>query len=663
MEVFCGTIRPQGIVFMPEEKPLYNSRIIGTYIKLIGNKYSYINISELLEYAGMTLYEVEDPGHWFTQKQVDLFYERLVKLTGNAGIAREAGLYSASPEAIGSIRQHVLGMIGPQRVCEMIGRATANITRSSRYESHKIASNKIEITVTPRNGVEEKPFQCENRIGFFEAIFKVFDSKLPKIEHPECMFTGGDVCRYVISWETQFSTIWRRVCNYIASLTFILFLVAAIILPLEQIFRFSSVAMLVVLLLALLTMVGERLEKNEMRESLSNLNDSTDQLLEQIEINYNNARLINEIGQAISMHTEMEDILAKVIQIAENRLDFDRGLILLANKEKTMLEFRAGFGYRDDKLEVLKNASFHLNRSESKGIFVVSFREQKPYLINDIDTIGNMLSMRSLQFAKKLGSRSFICCPIVCDGEPLGILAVDNLKTKRPLLQSDMNLLMGIAPVIGVSIRNAELLQARTEQMNSILEVMAASIDARDPMTAGHSKKVKEYALGICEELGLSSDYSEVVGVAASLHDYGKIGVPDSLLKKEGKLTAEEYEVIKTHAEKTRKILSQMKFEGMFRQVPEIAGAHHEKLDGSGYPLGLKGDEIPLGAQIIAVADFFEAITANRHYRNPMPVDRAFRLLKEEAGIHFRQKIIDAFTRYYTKNYGAGKNLKLVSSM
>jgi len=153
-----------------------------------------------------------------------------------------------------------------------------------------------------------------------------------------------------------------------------------------------------------------------------------------------------------------------------------------------------------------------------------------------------------------------------------------------------MNLLMGIAPVIGVSIRNAERLKARTEQMNSVLEVMAASIDARDPMTAGHSKKVKEYALGICEELGLSSDYSEVVGVAASLHDYGKIGVPDSLLKKEGKLTDDEYEVIKKHSEKTRQILSQMNFEGMLRQVPEIAGAHHEKLDGSGYPEGLKGD-------------------------------------------------------------------------
>jgi HD-GYP domain-containing protein (c-di-GMP phosphodiesterase class II) len=181
-------------------------------------------------------------------------------------------------------------------------------------------------------------------------------------------------------------------------------------------------------------------------------------------------------------------------------------------------------------------------------------------------------------------------------------------------------------------------------------------------MTAGHSKKVREYALGICSELGLSNDYTEVVGVAASLHDYGKIGVPDSLLKKEGHLTADEFEIIKKHSQKTKEILSQMRFEGMLRQVPEIAGAHHEKIDGSGYPDGLKGDEIPLGAQIIAVADFFEAITASRHYRGPMPVDKAFKMLRSEAGDHFRKRIVDAFIRYYFKNYDNGKKLQLVSS-
>jgi len=150
--------------------------------------------------------------------------------------------------------------------------------------------------------------------------------------------------------------------------------------------------------------------------------------------------------------------------------------------------------------------------------------------------------------------------------------------------------------------------------------------------------------------LNLSKDYRDMIQVAALLHDYGKIGVPDSLLKKPRKLTPEEFEVIKTHSEKTKSILEQVHFEGIFSQVPDIAGAHHEKIDGSGYPNGLKGDEIPLGAKIIAVADFFEAITAKRHYRNPMPIKKATRLLQEESCLHFEEKIVDAFLRYYTRS-------------
>jgi HD-GYP domain-containing protein (c-di-GMP phosphodiesterase class II) len=202
---------------------------------------------------------------------------------------------------------------------------------------------------------------------------------------------------------------------------------------------------------------------------------------------------------------------------------------------------------------------------------------------------------------------------------------------------------------LGVSIRNAELLEARERQFQSILKTLAASIDARDPLTAGHSEKVTQYALGICEELNVEKEFYDMIRVAALLHDYGKIGVPDALLKKPRRLTAEEYEVIKTHAEKTRKILEKVNFEGIFSQVPEIAGSHHEKIDGSGYPRGLKGDEIPLGAKIIAVADFFEAITAKRHYRNPMPFEKAARLLRNESGIHFDQNIVDAFFRYHEK--------------
>jgi len=208
---------------------------------------------------------------------------------------------------------------------------------------------------------------------------------------------------------------------------------------------------------------------------------------------------------------------------------------------------------------------------------------------------------------------------------------------------------MGIAPEIGISIHNANLIMARKRQFDSILKTLAASIDARDFLTAGHSEKVTEYAAGICKELGMSEQECEVIRVASLLHDYGKIGIKDSILKKKGTLTPAEYAEIQTHSEKTKVILMQIGFEGIYKDVPHIAGCHHEKVDGSGYPQGLKGDDIPIGSRIIAVADFFEAVTAKRHYREPLPERIAIQMLNEERDIHYDGQVIDAFLRYYYK--------------
>src|SRR4030066_532466 len=126
----------------PNNLPLYNSRIINTYIKLIRSRYSYINIGELLSYAKMEPYQIEDEGHWFTQEQVNLFYEKVEKLIGSKNIAREAGRYSASPEAIGVMRQYILGFVGIGKAYEIGGKLATNFTKSSIYESKKIDSTK-----------------------------------------------------------------------------------------------------------------------------------------------------------------------------------------------------------------------------------------------------------------------------------------------------------------------------------------------------------------------------------------------------------------------------------------------------------------------------------------------------------------------------------------
>jgi HD-GYP domain-containing protein (c-di-GMP phosphodiesterase class II) len=231
----------------------------------------------------------------------------------------------------------------------------------------------------------------------------------------------------------------------------------------------------------------------------------------------------------------------------------------------------------------------------------------------------------------------------------LGILAVDNLTSKRPLVETDLRLLQGISAFLGISVNNAKLIEARERQMRSILRVLGASIDARDPMTKGHSEKVTEYAMEICAEMGLQDDYKEAVRMAAFLHDYGKIGVPDAVLKKPGRLTDEEIQIVQTHAQKTKAILDQIHFDGIFKKVPEIAGDHHEKFDGSGYPKGLIGTQIPLGARIIAVADFYEAITSQRHYHDPINRDKAVRLLKAHAGSSFDPAVVRAFLRFYRR--------------
>jgi HD-GYP domain-containing protein (c-di-GMP phosphodiesterase class II) len=625
--------------------PLYNSRGINVWIEFIKDKYPNVSIDEILEYANIQRYEVFDQGHWFTQEQIDRFYEKALELTNNVHIAREAGRYAAKPNVLGFLWQFAFGQVGPVKVYELIAKASKNYAISSAYKFKKISPNKVEIISKPHDGVIEKKYQCENRTGLFEAVALGFTQRLPVIDHPECIFKGGNVCRYIISWKKSHGETFNRI--------FFISLLLSLIVFIYYFFKdidFATTLLPIFLVINLILLVLKvNIENREFRHSIDVLRETSDKLVEQVNINYNNTVLTNEIGQAISGHSSLDDVLNDVAAIAERRLDFDRGIILLPNEDKNRLVFRAGFGYSPVQMSSFPKDGFHLDDPESRGIFVISFREKKPFLINDVDEIKPSLSSRSLDFAKKVGTKSFICCPIINNNESLGIIAVDNIQSKRPLIQSDLILMMGIASVIGISIRNTTLIESKIRQFNSILFVLAASIDARDFLTAGHSEKVMEFSIGICNELGLSREYTEMIRVAALLHDYGKIGVPDAILKKEGKLTTDEYREIQTHAAKTRTILERISFEGIYSQIPEIAGCHHEKLDGSGYPKGLRGDEIPMGARIIAVADFFEAITSKRHYREPMPVDEAIGLLNKEGASRLDPNIIEAFLRYYNK--------------
>ncbi len=630
------------------ESRIYNSRILDNYVRLLKLRYPYININELLKPTGIDAHQIADPGHWFTQAEVDLFYEKVKKATGNPNIAREAGRYTVSPDAMGLAKQALLYLAGPIKVYELIDQWMPKFTKGGITRSRKISNSIVEITASPFEGVEEKPFQCENRMGYFEAIPMSFGHLNTTLEHPECVFNGGNVCRYVISWEVKLrSSRWKRIRNAtIAAALFLCMLVAFN----NAAFAIQTLAPCALALVLAIMFYEKVLEKQEVLSAVDHFRESVEIQQEKIAGNYNNALVINEIGHALSKQMPKNAMLENVMRILQSRLDFDRGMILLEDELKLELVFCAGFGYSDEQLQHLKTAKFRLN-PQSKGVLVRAYYDQKPFLVNNIDDISDFISARSLAFAKHIGTHAFICCPIVYEETSLGVLAVDNVKTKRPLIESDKLLLMGIAPEIGVALHNLFLTNAAKKQFYSILKTLAASIDARDFLTAGHSEVVTEYAVGICEELALSDDECEAIRVAALLHDYGKIGIDDAILKKDGELTAEEYEIIKTHAQKSKDILLKIEFDGIYKHVPAIVGAHHERYDGTGYPDGLKGSDIPLGARIIAVADFVEAITAKRHYRDPMPEATAIELLESQRSIHFDGEVVDAFLRYYRKKF------------
>ncbi|HXM34915.1 MAG TPA: HD domain-containing phosphohydrolase [Pyrinomonadaceae bacterium] len=169
---------------------------------------------------------------------------------------------------------------------------------------------------------------------------------------------------------------------------------------------------------------------------------------------------------------------------------------------------------------------------------------------------------------------------------------------------------------------------------------LAAAIDGKDPYTRGHSERVSRFSVAIAERLGLSDEETEKIRISAVLHDVGKIGIDDSVLKKPAALTDEEYEIMKTHPQKGYKIMSQIP--GISEFLPGMY-MHHEMVNGEGYPQGLKGDEIPLMARIVSVADTFDAMTTDRPYQKAMEFNTAVERIKTFVGTRYDERVVQAF--------------------
>lgn len=338
-----------------------------------------------------------------------------------------------------------------------------------------------------------------------------------------------------------------------------------------------------------------------------------------------------KIGRSITAVTDIDVLLKVIAEETKIAIQADRCTVFLLDKEKNELWSKVALGM--DSQEIRFPAD--------KGLAGYVVQTGEPLNIPDAYNDPRF----NPDIDKKTGytTKTILCMPIKNNNqEIIGAFQVLN-KKGGIFTKGDEDLLVAIGGNASIALENAQLFKEQKELFESFINTLATSIDARDKITAGHSSRVKLYSMLLADELGCDEKYKELIEKAAILHDIGKIGIRDSVLQKEGKLTDEEYRHIQEHVKITHDILEKIHTSESFKMITEFACSHHEKFDGSGYYRKLKGEEIPYGGRILAVADVFDAITSKRHYRDKMPIQNVIDILVNGKDKHFDGRLVDAF--------------------
>ena len=345
-----------------------------------------------------------------------------------------------------------------------------------------------------------------------------------------------------------------------------------------------------------------------------------------------------KIGQSVAAETDIDKLLKVIAEAVKEAINADRCTVFLYDKEHDELWSKVALGLDSSELRF----------PAGKGLAGHTVKTGES--INIKDAYNDERFKKDIDKKTGYNTKTILCMPIKnLNQEIIGAFQVLN-KVGGYFTPEDEDLLVAIGSSAGIALENAQLFEKQKKMLeeqkivfDSFIETLAASIDARDKITAGHSTRVKYYSSMIAKAFNLDDKMVEIIEKAATLHDIGKIGIKDSVLQKEGKLTDEEYKHIQEHVAITHNILEKIHMSDDFKLIAEIACAHHEKFDGTGYYRYLSRDDIPFGGRILAVADVFDAITSKRHYRDKMPIHNVINILIKDSDKHFDKSVVDMF--------------------
>lgn len=340
---------------------------------------------------------------------------------------------------------------------------------------------------------------------------------------------------------------------------------------------------------------------------------------------YSQLTNLYKISKAISTTQDLDNLLHLALKQSLDLMGAETGSIMLLTSEGDELKIRAAEGLDE---WTIQNTSVKLGEGVSGRVAATG----KPLMIQD-----------DVRKARRPGGKDIkdaLSVPLIAHERVIGVINANN-KRKGRFDREDLRFFTTLAGQIAAAVANATLVDNIQEAYFNTIKVLAASIDAKDKYTHGHSARVAKYAVTIAQQLELPHGDVTRIEAAAYLHDIGKIGVPDHILNKEGALTDEEFDMIKTHPQKAAEILGHINFP-WGDVVPGVRG-HHERYDGRGYPDGLAGEEIARDARIIAVADSFDAMTSDRPYRKGLDRTTAITEMVKGRQKQFDAEAVDAF--------------------
>jgi PAS domain S-box-containing protein len=347
---------------------------------------------------------------------------------------------------------------------------------------------------------------------------------------------------------------------------------------------------------------------------------------------------LREIDQSIAASAVLGDTLGLILDNVMQQLGADAVMIQLVDQDSLTLKYAAARGFTTELRD------FTSQPGEDLGGQVVLKRQ--PLIIPDLRVVDLSPTWRGMLDKERI--MAYCAAPIIAKGKVLGVIEVLNRDPFKPsaawletfdvfnnqaAIAVDNNLLFS-----ELERRNLELRLAYDET----IEGWGKALDLRDKETEGHSRRVTEMTVALCQRFGLPPEQLVHVRRGALLHDIGKMGIPDAVLLKPGKLTDEEWVRMKRHPEFAVSLLSPI---GYLRSALDIPQYHHEKWDGSGYPLGIKGAAIPMTARAFAVVDVYDALTSNRPYREAWTKERALEHIQNSAGTHFDPAVVQMFIR------------------